>query len=65
LQWKLKDINLRETEDSMRQQHKRKPITIKDFKLVKMLGKGKHGTVFLALYFISYSATDKPASLEH
>ena len=37
----------------MRQQYKRKQITIKDFKCIKMLGKGKHGTVFLAVYFIS------------
>jgi RecA-family ATPase len=49
LRWKLNDMGLRETEDSMRHYPKKQGVSIQDFKTIKMLGKGRHGTVFLAM----------------
>lgn len=41
-------MGLRETEDSIRHKTKSQSISIRDFKKIKLLGKGRHGTVFMA-----------------
>ena len=45
---KSKEEDLRETDDSVRPQRSKK-LTISCFEIIRLLGKGKHGTVFLAM----------------
>jgi hypothetical protein len=46
---KGKDEELRETDDSVRPKDRNRHMNIKCFKIIKQLGRGKHGTVFLAM----------------
>jgi hypothetical protein len=47
--WKAKDLALRDTDDSFRHARGQKKVRIEDFVPMKLLGKGKHGTVFLVM----------------
>jgi hypothetical protein len=46
---KGREEELRETDDSVKPKSNKKGLTISSFTIIKQLGRGKHGTVFLAM----------------